>query len=205
MKLLNTRLFRWSARSLLCAVALALFVISASAQQTALDRYVAKLDPAYSWKLVNAIAGQGFKGFVIELTSQQWRTEKDVDRPVWKHWLTVVKPDNATTGKALLFIGGGNNNSPAPTAIPERVTRFALESNSVVAELGQGPKSTALLHRLERQRPLRGRPDRLHARQAFLDERRRMAGAAGDGQKRREGDGRHSGIPGERRRGQIQS
>lgn len=139
MKLLNTRLFRWSARSLLCAVALALFVISASAQQTALDRYVAKPDPAYSWKLVNAIAGQGFKGFVIELTSQQWRTEKDVDRPVWKHWLTVVKPDNATTGKALLFIGGGNNNSPAPTTIPERVTRFALESNSVVAELGQVP------------------------------------------------------------------
>jgi len=139
MNLLNTRLFRWSARSFLCAAALALLAISASAQQTALDRYVAKPDPAYSWKLVNTIAGQGYKGFVIELTSQRWRTEKDVDRPVWKHWLTIAKPDSATTNKALLFIGGGNNNSPAPTAIPERVAQFALESNSVVAELGQVP------------------------------------------------------------------
>ncbi len=139
MNLLNTRLFRWSARSLLCAAALALFAISASAQQTALDRYVAKPDPAYSWKLVNTIAGQGYKGFVIELTSQQWRTEKDVDRPVWKHWLTIAKPDNATTSKALLFIGGGNNKNPTPTAIPERVAQFALDSGSVVAELGQVP------------------------------------------------------------------
>jgi PhoPQ-activated pathogenicity-related protein len=139
MKLLNTQLFRCGAGSLLLAAALALCAISASAQQTALDRYVAKPDPAYSWKLVNTIAGQGYKGFVIELTSQRWRTEADVDRPVWKHWLTIAKPDNTTTSKALLFIGGGNNKNPAPTAIPERVAQFALESNSVVAELGQVP------------------------------------------------------------------
>jgi PhoPQ-activated pathogenicity-related protein len=121
------------------AAVTALFVISAQAQQTALDRYIAKPDPAYSWKLVNTITGDGYKGFVIQLTSQRWRTEKDVDRPVWKHWLTLVKPDKATTNKALLFIGGGNNNDKAPSAIPDRVTQFALESNSVVAELGQVP------------------------------------------------------------------
>ncbi len=139
MKSLNTQRFRKSLQTSLCAAATALLFVSTHAQQTALDRYVAKPDPAYSWKLVNTIAGQGYKGFVIELTSQQWRTEKDVDRPVWKHWLTVVKPDNATPGKALLFIGGGNNNNPAPASAPDRVTQFALESNSVVAELGQVP------------------------------------------------------------------
>ena len=109
------------------------------AQQTALDRYLAKPDPAYSWKLVNTISGQGYKGFVLELTSQQWRTEKDVDRPIWKHWLTIVKPDNVTTNKALLFIGGGSNKDKAPEAISDRLTMFALDSNSVVAELGQVP------------------------------------------------------------------
>ena len=77
----------------LCVAAIALLFVWASAQQTALDRYVAKPDPAYSWKLVNTISGPGYKGYVLELTSQQWRTEKDVDRPIWKHWLTIVKPD----------------------------------------------------------------------------------------------------------------
>ncbi|MCI0525263.1 MAG: PhoPQ-activated pathogenicity-related family protein [Acidobacteria bacterium] len=135
----RTQLSRVLLQSILCATTTALFVIASHAQQTALDRYVAKHDPAYSWKLVNTISGQGYKGFVIELTSQQWRTEKEVDRPVWKHWLTIVKPDNASTNKALLFIGGGSNNDKVPAAISDRVTTFAVESNSVVAELGQVP------------------------------------------------------------------
>jgi len=129
------RLFQTS----LCATLIALLSVSVCAQQTALDRYVAKPDPAYSWKLVNTTQGEGYKSFLLELTSQQWRTEKDVDRPIWKHWLTIVKPDKPSTNKALLFIGGGNNNDKAPATIPERVTMFALESNSVVAELGQVP------------------------------------------------------------------
>ncbi|MGE0128705.1 MAG: PhoPQ-activated pathogenicity-related family protein [Blastocatellales bacterium] len=135
MKALNIRFLQTT----LCALALALAFVSARAQQTALDRYVAKPDPAYSWKLVNTISGDGYKGFVLELTSQRWRTEKDVDRPVWKHWLTVVKPDKPAANKALLFIGGGSNNDKAPAAISERTAMFALESNTVVAELGQVP------------------------------------------------------------------
>src|ERR1044071_1650970 len=78
-------------------------------QETALDRYVAKADPSYSWKLINTITGQGFHEYVIELTSQTWRSASEVDRPVWKHWLTIVKPDKTTSNKALLFIGGGSN------------------------------------------------------------------------------------------------
>jgi PhoPQ-activated pathogenicity-related protein len=120
-------------------IAIALLAAPASAQETALDRYVAKPDPAYSWKLVNTIAGEGYKGFVLELTSQRWRSEADVDRPVWKHWLTIVKPDKTATSKSLLFIGGGNNNNPAPAAISDRLANFALESGSVIAELGQVP------------------------------------------------------------------
>ncbi|MBO0858155.1 MAG: PhoPQ-activated pathogenicity-related family protein [Chloracidobacterium sp.] len=139
MKSINTQLRRRLFQTILCAAATTLLFVSVRAQQTALDRYVAKPDPAYSWKLINTILGDGYKGFVLELTSQQWRTEKDVDRPIWKHWLTVVKPERPSTNKALLFIGGGSNNDKTPTTIPERVTMFALESNSVVAELGQVP------------------------------------------------------------------
>ncbi|HLG14941.1 MAG TPA: PhoPQ-activated pathogenicity-related family protein [Blastocatellia bacterium] len=125
--------------TLLSAAVLAAAAGLASGQDTALDRYIAKPDPSYSWKLVSTIVGEGYHGYVIDLSSQTWRTAADVDRPVWKHWLTIVKPDKTTSNKALLFIGGGNNIDPAPSKISDRTINFALESNTVVAELGQVP------------------------------------------------------------------
>ncbi len=124
---------------LLCLVVPLAVGSAASVQETALDRYIAKPDASYAWKLVNTIAGEGYKGYVLELTSQTWRTEAEVDRPVWKHWLTVVKPEKLTTSKGLLFIGGGSNREPMPTTISARLSLFALESHSVVAELGMVP------------------------------------------------------------------
>jgi PhoPQ-activated pathogenicity-related protein len=111
----------------------------AVAQETALDRYIAKPDPSYSWKLVKTVSGDGFKGYILDLTSQTWRNAADVDRPAWKHWLTIVKPDRTTSNKALLFIGGGSNNDPAPSTISPRLSEFAMEANTVVAELGMVP------------------------------------------------------------------
>jgi PhoPQ-activated pathogenicity-related protein len=108
-------------------------------QATALDRYIAQKDAVYGWQLVNTINGQGCTGYVLELTSQTWRSEKEVDRPVWKHWLTIVKPDKVGSNKALLIIGSGNNNSPAPTRISERAQTIATDTNTVVAELGMVP------------------------------------------------------------------
>src|SRR5215831_17348110 len=99
---------RLKIRSLIPFAVLA-FAAIASAQETALDRYVARQDSVYGWKLVRTVPGKGYQTHVLELTSQSWRTEKDVDRPVWKHWLTIVRPDRVRSNKALLFIGGGNN------------------------------------------------------------------------------------------------
>ncbi len=117
------------------------FLVSASAQvrETALDRYIAKPDPVYGWKLVKTIEGPGYKAFVLELTSQTWRSEADVDRPVWKHWLTVVKPAEVKSNKGFLFIGGGSNLDPAPSKVSDRTARMAVETNTVVAELGMVP------------------------------------------------------------------
>jgi len=112
---------------------------AALGQETALDRYIAKPDPAYSWKLAGTAQGNGYKAFILELTSQTWRSTAEVDRPVWKHWLTIVRPDAVTTSKALLFIGGGNNNGPQPKEPSERLVTFATETRSVVAELGMVP------------------------------------------------------------------
>ena len=52
------------------------------ASETALDRYVKKPDPSYSFHVVNTLHGEGYTAFIVDLTSQTWRTEKDVDRTV---------------------------------------------------------------------------------------------------------------------------
>jgi PhoPQ-activated pathogenicity-related protein len=117
-------------------------VISAarpSETQTALDRYIASRDSSYGWKLVGTVPGDGWQAFVLELTSQTWRSGAEVDRPVWTHWLTIVRPNNLKTNRGLLFIGGGNNLDPAPAAPPDRALGVAVDTGTVVAELGMVP------------------------------------------------------------------
>ena len=128
-------------RSFLFALAACLTAGSITAQPaTPLDRYVQKRDGVYGWKLVRTIAGQqGLQAHVLELTSQTWRTAQEVDRPVWKHWLTIVQPAQVRHKKALLFIGAGSNANRAPSAMPERAAQMALDTGSVVAELGMVP------------------------------------------------------------------
>jgi PhoPQ-activated pathogenicity-related protein len=58
---------------------------------------------------------------------------------VRQHWLTITKPDNAEPGKALLYIGGGDNGDPAPTKAADRDVRIARETGSIVANLGMVP------------------------------------------------------------------
>ena len=138
------RELRKGSQRLLVSVLLALLATTTAfaqknAQETALDRYIAKPDPSYSWKLEKTTPGQGFTQYVLKLTSQSWRTADEVDRPVWTHWLTIVKPATVKHNKALLFIGGGSNKDPVPANISERARRFAVESETVVAELADPP------------------------------------------------------------------
>ncbi|NOT60541.1 MAG: PhoPQ-activated pathogenicity, partial [Acidobacteria bacterium] len=87
----------------------------------------------------HTIKGAGKTGYVLELTSQAWRSVKDVDRPVWKHWLNVVVPDKVTSDKALLYIGSGSNRDAAPTRISDRAQMIAADTNTVVAEVMMVP------------------------------------------------------------------
>ena len=61
--------------------------------QTALDRYVAAPDSNFAWKVpARAAASRASTATLLEMTSQKWLTEKEVERPLWTHWLTVVRP-----------------------------------------------------------------------------------------------------------------
>ncbi len=125
-------------RTFICFLILAFLAVPGLSQETALDRYLAKPDSAYQWKQIKTVPGEGFEVHILELTSQTWRSADEVDRPVWKHWLTIVKPQRVTTTKALLFIGGGSNRDSLPSN-PASRARFAVETNSIVAEVGMVP------------------------------------------------------------------
>ena len=121
---------------------LALIGLSAAAwaqSRTALDRYVAAPDPNYRWSLVNTVDGGKYRAYVLELTSQQWLTEKEIDKPVWKHWLTIIRPAQVVGTTGFLFITGGSNASKPPANTDVPLADMAVTSNSVVAELRMVP------------------------------------------------------------------
>ena len=103
-------------------------------------------DPTYSWKVVREAGTDGLKQWVVDLKSQTWRTGKDVDRPVWQHWLIVVKPEKVTSNTALLFIVGGANGGDPPQSADGRTLAIAKATGSVVAELKIVPNQGLVFH-----------------------------------------------------------
>jgi PhoPQ-activated pathogenicity-related protein len=111
-----------------------------AAAVTALDRYVKAPDSNYKYELVKTTPGEGFTAYVIDLTSQAWRSPAEVNKPVWKHWLTVVKPRNVSSTTGFLFITGGSNKDPKPPENPDpMLVDAALATGSVTAELRMVP------------------------------------------------------------------
>jgi len=107
--------------------------------RTALDEYVAAPDPNYSFCVVKTVPGKGQTTYILEMTSQAWLTTNEVDRPIWKHWMIVVRPDQVATDKSLLLISGGNNRSDPPKGADQTLLRIALATRSVVTELKMVP------------------------------------------------------------------
>ncbi len=121
-------------------------------EKTALDQYIEKPDPSYSWQVVNTIKGEGYTEYVVDLKSQTWRTTADVDRTLWQHWLNIVKPDHVAFDQSLLIIGGGSNNDKAPTRADGRLVKLATETNSVVSELKMVPNQPLVYRNDGKQR-----------------------------------------------------
>lgn len=107
--------------------------------ETALDRYVARQDPAYSWNQVAAFPGEGVTTYLLEMTSQNWRSTDELSRTLWEHYLLVSVPRELKHDKALLMIGGGSNDRPAPDKADAQLEAMALATGSVTALLRMVP------------------------------------------------------------------
>src|SRR6476659_675808 len=130
---------RWRARGEIMRRFLILLLLAAAAfaagKQTALDRFINTPDPSFKYELVKTIPGEGYTAYVLDLTSQAWRTRSETNRPIWKHWLTIIKPEKVEGTTGFLFITGGSITAPAPATADAGNVDTALTTHSVVAEL----------------------------------------------------------------------
>ena len=71
---------------------------------------MARPDDSYAYEIVNEALEDGMHVVTVRLTSQTWQGI------VWRHWLTILRPENcAHPDKGMLFISGGNNTTTAPS------------------------------------------------------------------------------------------
>ncbi len=138
---------------------LALFVVSLAllapcrAQETALDRYVAEPDAAYGYELVGSSQGLGYTRYLLEMTSQTWRSPEEVNRTTWKHWLTIIVPSTLNNTTALLFVDGGSNDGELPSVediVP--LALVAISSGAIVADLEMVPNQPLVFSGETRER-----------------------------------------------------
>lgn len=116
-------------------------VVAPQAWATPLDDYVAAADGSYSYgpAPANVVAGSGYTTYVWRMNSQTWLDTSKVDRPLWEHWLIITKPTVLTRSTALLFISGGSHTSSMPSGPDATLAQFAVDTQSIVAEIKQIP------------------------------------------------------------------
>ena len=130
----------WRYTPLLAALLIGL-AETASAAETALDRYVAKPDSNYSYQQYRVRREIGYDAYFLNMTSQQWRSAAEVDRPIWRHEMIVVIPQIGldTTDTAILLIDGGDNIGDPIDNVDQNVGLAAIAAGTVLAVIRQVP------------------------------------------------------------------
>jgi PhoPQ-activated pathogenicity-related protein len=107
---------------------------------TSLDAYVHAPDDTFGWELLKTVRDDsGAVVFVLDMKSQSWRSSDEVDRTVWQHWLTIVRPEIVKHPTGFLYITGGDNGGEPPETAPDRFIAMANDTESVVAVLNMVP------------------------------------------------------------------
>ncbi len=105
-----------------------------------LERYLDNGDASYGYRLINTITDDPrYRAYVLELTSQQWRSVREVDQPLWKHWITIVEPADVRTDMAAIVVGGGSKNDAPPAKAPRYLVVLSLATYSVTCEVNRVP------------------------------------------------------------------
>ena len=104
-----------------------------------LDDYVNQPEPAFGWfdTGVRVKLPFGATAHILNVTSQQWLTEKEAIGPngaLWTHQVAVVVPKNVTSTAAVSLLTGGCNEGPPKP--PAATDEFMLTGDVVAARTG---------------------------------------------------------------------
>lgn len=134
--------------------------LTALAAETALDRYVSRFDPNYTYSQYHSENEGLYTAYFLTMTSQQWRSASEVDRPIWTHEVAIVIPRfglDETDTAILLIDGGDNNDTPMDNVDPivgavavagviiAVVRRVPNQPLFFTDEVGNGRKEDAIL------------------------------------------------------------
>ena len=106
-------------------------VLANGLSYTALDEYVNTADENYAYTVADTVLGPGYRTLIVEMTSQQWLTEAEVNDPIWQHYMTVTIPDTVNSNISFLYITGGSKSNSLPEAAPENDIARALRRRSL--------------------------------------------------------------------------
>lgn len=112
---------------------------SAGLSLTALDRYVRASDENYRYAVLDTVEGEGYQTYILEMVSQKWLTEAEVNLPLWEHFMTVTVPEEVVSDIGFLYITGGQKGNAIPEAALELDVVRALRTNTVVSTLYMVP------------------------------------------------------------------
>lgn len=127
------------APSTLLIATLSLTATAELPQRTVLDDYVDRPDDSYTWQIAATKELEDSRLVVVDMVSQRWLTEDEVDRQAWRHWLRLSIPANLTSDVAFLYLAGGTYTETAPEEVDPNMLAIANATGSVVAQLGAVP------------------------------------------------------------------
>jgi PhoPQ-activated pathogenicity-related protein len=110
----------------------------------ALEDYVKLPDPSYTYSVLGSMPGPECMFYILDMTSQTWHPN-DVDKPLWKHWVTIVVPNHVETSTALLIITGGHNSHDDPPTKPSG--KFFDVASNIVSKTGSEDEIIAYTYR----------------------------------------------------------
>lgn len=104
-----------------------------------LKAYVEAGDPEFSYNVVDTLRGDSWTEYRVKMISGSWLTEKEVDQPLWWHWINVVVPDELRETESMMFIGGGWAGDTLPVPTEEWLIRAALATGSIISHVSNIP------------------------------------------------------------------
>lgn len=126
--------------------------LPADAGECALEKYVKFDDGAFEWHVGSTLQAEGATVYNLRLTSQRWRSAGEVDRTLWKHWVTVAVPTKIRQRMAILVIGGGRHREEPPASVPADMLLLVRAAGAVVVYVDNIPNQPLELEKDGKQR-----------------------------------------------------